>query len=62
MRVKIKDVWFEVKLGQPIMVELSDDDKKNLASLVTSGDGNKYAAFDENEKLTREEMLAWMDE
>jgi hypothetical protein len=61
MRVKIQDTWFEVKVGQPIMVELTDEDKKNMLPMMTASDGDKYAVFSDEEKLTREEMLSWMD-
>lgn len=61
MRVKVKDTWYECEPGQPIMVELKDGDKANIANM--SPQANKYAMFhDEDSKtMSTEEMFQWMD-
>jgi hypothetical protein len=60
MRFKVADTWYEAKPGQPIMVELTDQDKRNILSMVF--DGTKYAVFDENNELTKEDKFKWMGE
>lgn len=56
MRVKVGSEWFEAKDGQPIMVELSEADKTNIANMAP--EATKYAVFDDNQ--TSDEKLAWM--
>ena len=47
MRVKVGNVWHESKPGQPIMVELSEEDKVNVKRMVRGE--NKYAEFHDND-------------
>lgn len=58
MRIKVGDVWYECQPGQPIMVELADKDKINIANMAK--DNTKYALFYDN-SLTKEQMLEWME-
>lgn len=59
MRVKIGKVWFECHPDQPIMVELTPQDKVNIANMHP--DDTKYALFDDNDQTTKEQKLAWME-
>jgi hypothetical protein len=56
MRVKVGNEWFEAKEGQPIMIDLSEADKANIANMAP--EATKYAVFDDNQ--TSDEKLAWM--
>lgn len=56
MRVKVGDQWHEC---QPIMVELADQDKVNIQKMHP--DATKYALFDDDDEMSRDEKLAWME-
>jgi hypothetical protein len=59
MRIKIGNVWFQVKHDQPIMLELSERDKTNILNMHP--EATKYAIFDDDDKMTSEEKLEWME-
>jgi hypothetical protein len=59
MKVKIGESWFEPKVGQPIMLVLTDQDKWNISHMAESA--SKYAAFDENDPLDEQAKLEWMN-
>ena len=61
MKVKVGHIWFEPEVGQPLMVQLTDADKRNLIKMFNEhphSDG--YAVFHKNEQLTREQMMDWV--
>lgn len=60
MRVKVGDKWFAAEPGRPIMVELKNGDKENIVNMHP--DAACYALFDDADKTTAEEKLAWMNE
>ena len=58
MRVKVGSKWYDVMPSNPIMVELTEKDKENIANMV----GTKYAVFD-NEGIytwSEDDMKKWM--
>lgn len=59
MRVKVGNTWYEAKPGQPIMVELTKNDKHNIERMLPWA--TKYALFDDAEEMTRQQMLDWME-
>lgn len=59
MRVKVGDTWYEVTLDTPIMVELTEADKRNINSMHPSA--TKYAEFHDDTPLNREERQEWME-
>lgn len=60
MRVKIGNDWFECTAEQPIMVVLTDGDKRNIANMA---DGcTRYAIFDDADEMSADEKFAWMSE
>lgn len=60
MRVKVGDQWFEPAEGQPVMVELTKQDKMNIANMVP--EATRYALFDDADDRTVKDKLAWMDD
>lgn len=58
MRIKVGNKWYECKPDKPIMVELTTQDKFNIAHM--SAEATKYACFDDNDKTTKREKLEWM--
>ena len=60
MRIKVGDKWFKCEPGQPIMVQLTDTDRQNIASMVP--EASRYALFDDQDELSPDEKLAWMDQ
>ena len=56
MRVKIGETWYDGK-DQPVMVELTDDDKKNIFNL---GEMEKYCEFPDAGYST-EDITKWME-
>jgi hypothetical protein len=60
MRVKIGSKWFDCMNGQPIMIELSEKDRANIAAMHP--DATRYALFDDNELMSVEQRFDWMDE
>ncbi len=59
MRVKIGNQWFECSPSQPIMIELTEADKRNISNMAP--DATKYAQFDDGAPMSKDEMLSWMD-
>lgn len=59
MRVKVGDEWHAVESGKPIMVELTDADRRNIAAMLP--EATKYACFDDSAPLSPDEKFAWMD-
>lgn len=57
MRVKIGDEWFDSH-DEPMMVVLSDKDKRNIANMIPEAD--RYAQFP-NDRFSSFDMLEWMD-
>lgn len=57
MKVKVGDEWFEAKPGQPIMVQLSRQDRLNIIHMAHGSD--RYACFDESRS---DNWRVWMDE
>lgn len=63
MRVKVGDTWYEPEDGQPIMVTLSDDDKRNILNMAPGA--GRYAVFTDKDSGIpehKEAMIKWMDE
>lgn len=62
MRMKCGNQWFETAPNYPIMVILTDADKKYIADMPP--DAHKYAMFDNADMLsiTEGEMHEWMNE
>ncbi len=60
MRVKALGVWIEAEAGEPIMVELTEADRRNIADMHPGA--TQHALFADDETMTREERHAWMDE
>lgn len=60
MRIKVGDQWFQCEPGQPIMVELTDGDRRNIANMHP--DATRYAIFEDDDGWSNEQKFAWMDE
>lgn len=60
MRIKIGSQWFDVGHMQPIMVELTEEDKRNIANMPP--DQNRYAQFSNTDLTTDQTRLAWMQD
>jgi hypothetical protein len=60
MRFKIADRWVSVEPGQPLLVELDQADKANIANMAEGA--SCYAAFHSGDTTTAEQKLAWMAE
>jgi len=60
MRVKIGKTWFEPKIGEPIMVELTHRDKELIKSM--QDDLSKYAVFDADEPMSVSDREEWMQD
>lgn len=60
MRVKVGNQWFCVKRGQPIAVELTEADRKNIANMAP--DATRYAVIDDDDARERgpDEIRAWL--
>jgi hypothetical protein len=56
MRVKIGEIWYDGN-DQPLMVELTEDDKKNIA------DANKLKKFCQfpDTGYSKEDIIKWME-
>jgi hypothetical protein len=59
MIVKLGSKFYDSN-NMPIMIILSDQDKKNISNM--SEDAHKYCSFPDNEKLTDDEIRNWMNE
>ena len=59
MRVKIADTWFAVTPTTPIMVELSESDRRNIANMAP--DATKYASFHADSFPSVGARNDWMD-
>lgn len=60
MRIKVGNQWFQCEPGQPVMVELTDGDKRNIANMHP--DATRYAIFEDDDGWSNEQKFAWMDE
>lgn len=58
MRVKVGDNWYDVTAKQPIMVELSAEDKANISNMPKWA--TKYASFEDG-AMTVPERQRWME-
>lgn len=58
MRVKVGDQWFEVRVDQPIMFELTDADRENIAAMPP--EATRYAIFHDDDPRSRDEQFEWM--
>ena len=60
MKVKVGDSWYSGTIGLPIMVELTEQDKENIANMTPNL--SKYAIFDEDDPnfSTEYKKLEWM--
>lgn len=56
MRVKVGDQWFDGHTA-PIMVELTEEDKKNIANMEDNA--KRYCIYD-NKVYSSEEIHKWM--
>lgn len=56
MRVKIGDKWFEPTIGQPVMIELTQQDKANIDNMHP--DATRYAIFDDDDDRSSERRRA----
>ena len=59
MRVKVGNEWFECQPGQPIMIELADGDRRNIAQMRP--EATRYAIFDDEDGWSVEQKLVWME-
>lgn len=59
MKIKIGDNWYECRPEQPIMVELTETDKRNIANMHP--DATRYAIFDDYDNTSTDDKLAWME-
>ena len=57
MKIRVGNVFYGVQPHAPVMVELTPQDKENIANMLP--DATKYAIFPDDWG-TPEEMLAWM--
>lgn len=60
MRIKVGDTWYEPEKGQPIMVELMPKDRENIKNMAPGF--TCYAVFTDDDELTNEQKLEWMNE
>lgn len=60
MRVKIKDVWYDVEIDGPIMIELTDMDKHNISNMFS--DAYRYASFHDDDTTTVKNKEDWMND
>lgn len=60
MRVKVGNTWYDCQPGQPIMVELTDAEKRDLKNLPT--DATRYALFARQDTFNKGTMKDWMDD
>jgi len=60
MRIKIKNVWHQLEPGCPIMIELTEQDKKNISNMYP--DAFRYAEFHDDDISTVKEKQRWMND
>ena len=59
MKVKIGNIVYDSEI-QPILLLLSDEDKKNISSMP---DGNtRYCSYPDSQEFTEEQIDTWMKE
>ena len=60
MRVKVGSTWYAVEAGQPIMIELTDQDKECIQGMAPGA--NYYGAFPDGDPsyTTEEDKIRWM--
>ena len=59
MRIKIKDKWHNISPDKPIMIQLSDADKRNIANMHP--DCDRYAVFHDDDTMRSNDREVWMD-
>lgn len=60
MRVKVGDTWHEASPESPIMVELTEQDRWNIANMAP--EATRYACFSCECPKTAHEKYEWMGE
>lgn len=62
MRVKVGNQWFSAEPGKPVAVELTDQDKANIANMLPHC--TRYGQFDDRDvgPTTIDQRRAWMTE
>lgn len=60
MRVKVGDTWFEATVDQPIAIELTPDDRKNIGNMPS--DMSRYACFHDETALEYDDMVRYVRE
>lgn len=58
MRVKIGDTWYEAGTGQPIVVELTKQDRRNIDNMHP--EYTKYCVYDTDE-YSEDAIKTWME-
>lgn len=58
MRIKVGNQWFRAQPGQPIAVELTQQDRKNIANMAS--DATRYGVFDDSDNTTGRDKLDWL--
>lgn len=59
MRVKVGNDWFGATPTQPIMIELTEQDKRNIRNMHP--EATKYAIFSDLDEKTKEQKMDWME-
>ena len=58
MRVKVGHWWFAPSKDLPVMVELTEQDKWNIAHMAP--EATKYACFADDDPMDEEQKKQWM--
>jgi len=58
MRVKVGNWWFEACSMLPVMVELTEQDKRNIANMAP--EATRYACFADDDPRDEAERKEWM--
>lgn len=60
MRVKVGNRWYQAEHMQPIMVELTYEDKRSIASMPN--DQSRYAQFSKSDLTSDEYRIGWVQD
>lgn len=60
MRVKVGQTWYEVTATTPILIEMTEADRRNIANMDPSC--TMYAVFGDGDPLTPAQRLQWMED
>lgn len=61
MRVKIKDTWHDSK-EEPICIQISEGEQEQIKNMDRRiAQNGKYAVFPDSDKMTRKQMLDFME-